>query len=98
TGIIDALFALPKAGGSAPAPLAEGIYLVDGTVYQVARSKTSGKAYAKVLDPEAGKFLYAPGAIFKLPADAQPVTVDDALNFGLAHGICVKGHPLTDPL
>lgn len=102
TGIVAALLAQPKLGEAPKAAkaelAAEGIYLVEGDVYQVATSKASGRRYAKVLDTRTGKFYYVTGAIYKIPADAQMVTIDQALDFGLKTGMCIKGHPLTDPL
>lgn len=74
--------------------LGEGTYLVGDDVYQVATSKRTGKAYAKVL--RDGGFEYDPGAIFKLPLDAQPVTLQQAIGYGLKHNRCIfGGHPLT---
>lgn len=73
-----------------------GLYLVDDTVFEVKKSRESGRSYAKRL---AGKsFVYDPTAIREIPADAQPMSVDEALSFGVRHGVCVKGHELTDEL
>jgi hypothetical protein len=99
TGIIDVLLSLPKAAGTpAATELAEGTYLVEGTVYQVVRGKPKkswggemrpGRLYAKVLDVEAGKFEYASGAIYRMPANAEPVSIEQAMAFGLKHGHCI---------
>lgn len=77
----------------AKATLGPGTYLVGDEVYQVVKSKSSGKAYAKVL--RDGGFEYDPAAIFKLPLDAQPVTLQQAIGYGLKHNRCIfGGHPL----
>lgn len=95
TGIIDVLFSLPVAGAKQVAALAPGTYWHDDTVYSVALSKSSGRRYAKVLDVASGKLVYVSGAIYKLPADAQPVTVAEAMAFGLRFGRCIHcGHAL----
>jgi Family of unknown function (DUF6011) len=104
--VMDRLFALPRAqrpGTKPVSELEEGklyIVTVDGamTVYKTKRSQTTRKLYAMVLDTTTQKFEYDPRAIYNIPADAWPATVDEMLAFGHAYGICVKGHPLTDPL
>lgn len=91
--------AYAPAAKSAPKPeLAEGIYVHDGQAYRVKVSKTSHKPYAAVLDLATGKFEYVPGAIRALPAGIETVGIDEALAFGLKHGMCVNGHLLTNPL
>ena len=88
--IVTTLLALPKA---AVAVLEPGTYYVNEKVYQVVSSK-AGNPYAKVMD-EAGKFVYDKGAIYKLPADAKRVTVQEAIAYGLKFGHCVHcGHGL----
>lgn len=102
--IITNLKALPRV--ELP-ELEPGIYRVGGDVYKVTASKNNTswngvaqkpRIYAKVLDKGTRKFEYDPGAVYKIPAAAKPVTVDEALDFGLQNGICVKGHELSDPL
>jgi hypothetical protein len=40
--------------------------------------------------------VYDPGAIFKLPLDAKPVTLQEAIGYGLTHNQCIfGGHPLS---
>lgn len=89
--IIELLKELPRK----PLPSHDdGLYMVNGTVYEVKTSQSSGNQYAKVLDKETGKFTYAPGSLRAIPADAHPMTLDEATEYGIAHGVCVKGHPL----
>lgn len=94
-------------------PITEpGMYRRDGVIYRVQESRTSAQLYAKraqvitaaerdgagnIITPAAVQFDYAPGAVRNLtPADRMGI--DDAREFGASHGICIYGHPLTDPL
>lgn len=96
-GVIGILQALPRCKPAPEVPqLAPGLYVLADAVYEVHVSQAQ-KLYAKVLS-RGGKFEFKPGAIYDLPADATPVTIEQALAFGLKHGMCVKGHPLKKPL
>lgn len=77
----------PVTQAHAVPDIAEGTYLFEDQVYQVQKSKLSGKKYAKVL--KHGKFTYDPGAIFRLPADAQTVTIAEAIQWGLRFNRCI---------
>jgi Family of unknown function (DUF6011) len=91
SGIIDDLRLCPWL----PKPtLGIGTYLVEGIVYKVVKGRQRGKLYAQVL--KDGSFTYESGALFRLPLDSQPVTLQQALSYGLAHGQCIYcGHSLT---
>lgn len=68
------------------------------TFYEVVKSK-AGKHYAKKFEVQGktGKWLYAPGAI-KSYADWKKISLDDAAQFGIAHGVCLCcGRTLTAP-
>jgi hypothetical protein len=86
-----------EAAGPAP----EGFHLVDGTVYKVQVSKSSGHLYAKVLTingpDEKGSWSYAKGAM-RLLSSATVATLEQAEAFGAEFGICmICGALLTNP-
>jgi hypothetical protein len=66
----------------------EGLYIKDGTVYRVQRSKT-GNLYAKRLVPNGrkGQFVYAPGVTRTLTAD-DVLTAERAAEFGRVQVFC----------
>ena len=91
----------PRRADAPVAPAAEaGFYLLDGTVYRVQPSKSTGNLYAKILvsrEYGSGSWEYAPGMVRKL-ANAEKLTLEVAANMGHAFGICmVCGRTLTDP-
>jgi hypothetical protein len=74
-----------------------GIYYVNGEIYKVQISQTSGRAYAKKLDPEDG-WVYDPSYIKAIPEGAQPPTFEEMFQFGRMFGICGNcGKTLSDP-
>lgn len=89
------------------AQLTEGMYLVDGVVYKVQISKSSGKPYAKRLvklhTPKVLKtktithtFEYAAGAVYKIKPENK-MTLEQAAAFGVNTGTCcVCGALLTN--
>ena len=94
---IDALFATPKraAINTDGAPVSEGYFYVEGLIYKVQASKSSGNLYAKVFS-ESG-YEYAPGAM-RLMATAQRLTLEQAAEAGVKTGRCVVcARLLTDP-
>lgn len=103
----------PVARVAAPvADVEPGMYLRDGVIYRAQRSRTSGRVYAKVghiesdavrdpsgaiVTPAVVRFEFEPGAVALLTPEHR-MTFDQAREFGAVHGVCVYGHPLTDPL
>jgi Family of unknown function (DUF6011) len=76
--------------------VADGMYRKDGTTYKVQTARESGKRYAKVLDEQARRFVYTPGAITRLSAEDR-LTIEEAEAFGKLYGwCCVCGATLTD--
>jgi hypothetical protein len=87
--------------------ITEGYYLMDGEIYKVQPSKTTkGRIYASVLtetlDTDKNgvrkwKFQYSTGAIYKLAASGDRLTLDAAKNFSALTGTCaICGRHLTD--
>lgn len=96
--MIDILLARPYARKAAPTSKAvEGIHLLDGKVFKVQRAvHGSGNLYAKVLNPETGKFEYAPGTVGRLSEETL-MSLDQAREFGALYGMCCScGRTLTD--
>lgn len=78
----------------APSRIQDGMYIIDGDVYKVVTSQTSGKPYANKL--EGSSFEYAPGAIRKLRPE-HLMTLEDAKKYGKLYGVCcVCGRTLTN--
>ena len=81
----------------------EGLYRLEGRLYQVVRGKDSGQLYAKLVtfppkDSQAKRptLTYARGVIFDLtPADLLPA--EEAQEITRRTGWCVFGHFLTNP-
>lgn len=96
---IEALKAAPyrPRETATPTELDAAIYLLDGRVYKVQRAvHGSGNMYAKVLNPESGKFEYASGAIRNLKPDMR-MSLDQAKEYGALYGVCARcGRTLTD--
>lgn len=97
SSLIDRLMALPKAertaGRDAAPDLDDGVYLLDGTVYKVVHAvHGSGKQYAKklVIDGELRHFEYAGRRPLHELTPEHRLTQEDAREFGLAYGICVR--------
>lgn len=92
--------AIQAAKPAAPkVELEAGIYLLNDVVYKVQRAvHGSGHMYAKqlkVVDGH-GKFMMAPGAIFKLRTEHK-MSLEQAKKFGAIYGVCcVCGRTLTD--
>jgi hypothetical protein len=75
-----------------------GMYLQDGAVYKVQRSRESGNLYAKRLVVAEPKpyFDYAAGAIRRLSPDDK-MTLEQGIEYGIKYGVCcVCGALLTD--
>lgn len=101
SALISQLLSMPRVSQAAQKAAEEGFYIMDGSVYRVVRSKSSGKPYGKVLkiseSTSKGSWEYAPGVIGKL-AEARVLTVEIAKRMGAQYGICmVCGATLTDP-
>jgi Family of unknown function (DUF6011) len=82
--------------------VAAGMYRdpVEGTIYRVQPSRSSGRLYAMRLveGDTGGDFEYAPGAMARI-LPAWRMTADEAAAFGRAHGwCCVCGRLLTNPV
>lgn len=94
---IDYLLALPDAPKLAQLELEAAIYLYEGEVVKVQRAvHGSGNMYAKVLNPDIGKFEYAPGMINKLHPEHR-MTLEQAKEYGAVYGVCCScGATLTD--
>jgi hypothetical protein len=92
---IDQLMALKGPAKPKAAPVADGFYVLNDTIYKVQTSPNSGHSYAKKLSAH-GSFDYAAGAIAKL-ATAEPLTLELAAKYGKLYGMCVGcGRTLTD--
>lgn len=87
---------LTKRRKSAPSTeIEDGMYVLDGVVYRVVTSRSSGKPYASKL--EGTSFNYAPGAVRKLLPEHR-MTLEDAQKYGKLYGVCaVCGCTLTNP-
>lgn len=92
TAAIDLLKSCPRIEQKLDKPLVQtGYYLLDVQVYVVVKSKGSDRRYAKRQILNQGKqcsWEYDPGAIIKLE-HALPLTLEEAIQFGGAHGYCV---------
>lgn len=67
-------------------PLDEGFYLVNGTLYKVVTAKHGGKYATR--RGENGGWIFDRGAIRAITPD-QKVTAEQAVQHGLATGICL---------
>lgn len=99
SALIGELKALPNTTVSRPAAKLEpGMYMKDGTVYEVAISG-KGYPYAKELVISDGRssFEYAPGAVKNLTA-SDKLTLEQAEAFGKEHTVCCMcARELTNP-
>ena len=94
---IDALFAAPRKPvvHEDGAAIGEGYFYVEGLIYKVQASKSSGNLYAKVFGDSG--YEYAPGAM-RLLASASRLTLEQAAEMGVKTGRCVVcARLLTDP-
>lgn len=75
----------------------DGMYGIDGNVVKVQRAvHGSGNLYARLLNPDTGKFTYQKGLIFRL-RDSMRMSLDEAKAFGALYGrCCVCGALLTN--
>lgn len=74
-----------------------GIYYVNNVIYKVQISQTTGRPYAKRLDPSDG-WLYDPSYLSEIPDGAVKPTFEEMFAFGFAYGVCGNcGKLLTDP-
>lgn len=75
--------------------IGEGYYFVNGLIYKVVASKSSGNLYAKVFSEHG--YEYAPGAMRLIPT-ATRLTLEQAAEAGVRTGRCVIcAKELTDP-
>jgi len=90
-----------KPWSNSPKVTAEGLYRLDGNLYQVTRSKDSDRLYAKLVTFPEGKkrpiLTYAKGAIFRLRPE-HLVPMAEANELTQKTGWCVFGHFLTNPV
>lgn len=96
--IISVLLHEPNKGAAAVAELVAGIYLVDGKVVKVQKSKTSGKPYAMelIVSGKSGSFIYRPGLIYKVQPEDK-MSLASAVEFGMVYGVCCNcGRTLTN--
>jgi hypothetical protein len=57
----------------------------------------SGYLYAKLLDPETSKFVYAPNGMRRLADEGRKLTLEEAKKYGALYGTCcVCGRTLTN--
>ena len=94
---IESLLAMATPKAATVEALEVGMYVRDGEIYRVQKSRETGNLYAKHLDSETLKFAYAPGIVKTLtPADKMSLEVAKA--WGLQTGTCcVCARTLTDP-
>lgn len=84
-------------------PERDGVFLLDGTVYRVQKSRESGRLYAKRLVPPAtagGKptwqYIGQQDPFHRLAG--HEMTAQQAVDFGVQYGVCARcGRILTDP-
>lgn len=94
---IEALLAMSTPQAAPVEALEVGMYMRDGEIYRVQKSRETGNLYAKHLDSETLKFAYAPGAIKRLTL-ADKMSLEVAKAWGLQTGTCcVCARTLTDP-
>lgn len=99
SAVIDHLLKSPRRNEK---PMAKpGFYVNDGIVLRVQFNKAGTATYAKRLDIDPsvrkGTWVYAPGVGATL-ANAVPLTVEEAMRLGHAHGVCmICGRELTVP-
>lgn len=76
----------------------EGVHLVNGHVARVVQAVNgSGHLYAQVLDPETGRFEYAPGLVVSASKDTL-MSAAEAAHYGRLYGRCmVCAATLTNP-
>ncbi len=82
------------AAGAAPATPAvaleaDRLYEVDGVFYRTVESRGSGNMYAKVLDVDAGKWVYAPGAIKRILPEHR-MSVERAKELSIRFARCIR--------
>jgi hypothetical protein len=97
--VLDASI-VPEAPAARPL-VGEGYYLMNDHVYNVARSRSSQRLYARRLVlvgyGRRARWLYERGAYFNL-TDEMSLTVEQAARLGHLHGVCmICGRTLTDP-
>uniref|UniRef100_A0AAU7J802 Helix-turn-helix DNA binding domain protein n=2 Tax=unclassified bacterial viruses TaxID=12333 RepID=A0AAU7J802_9VIRU len=94
---IDTLMSKPRKpiAHEDGAAVSEGYYFVNGLIYKVQASKSTGNLYAKVFSEHG--YEYAPGAMRLIPT-ATRLTLDQAAEAGVRTGRCVIcAKELTDP-
>lgn len=98
--LIEQLLAMPKVATTTAPVVQVGMYRdVDGSLFKVQQSKTSGGFYAKRLVPIGGErltdldavvqweFRYEAGLIRQM-GNAQRLTLEEAKAFGIRYGVC----------
>lgn len=100
SALIDTLLAKPDAPKTGTTEAPEGLHLLDGVVFKVQTSRTSGNRYAKRLDiaGDKGTWEYAGARPLRSLSEATAVTLEEAQAFGHEFGICMCcGALLTNP-
>jgi hypothetical protein len=96
SGVIGSLLTCPKPAKNVR-QIDDGIYYVNGMIYKVQHSQTTGRPYAKRLDPREG-WLYDPSYLSEIPDGAKPPTFEEMFAFGFTYDVCGNcGKLLTDP-
>lgn len=79
---------IEPARPSAPAVTQPGFYELDGNIYKVKFSKSSGRLYALLVTEDDTKGSFASGVVFKLTEDMK-LTEERAAAFGKITGQCL---------
>lgn len=86
----------PAEPTSEPEKLGDGYYKYEGIIYKVQWNLSRTHLYAKELNPDDGKWIYAPGMLTYLRPEHR-LTQEQAAEFGKLYGICcICGRTLTN--
>lgn len=96
---IEYLKAQPRKDAPAVELVTEpGFYLLDGNVYQVKESKSSGRLYSQLVTAHGFDYQAGKGAFRSLRAE-MAMTIDQVRAYGVATGICCNcSAALSDPI
>ncbi len=79
-----------------PETVGEGFYKLGDTIFKVQKNLAGTRLYAKSLDPNDGRWEYAPGILSGLSPKDQ-LTKEEAAQFGHLYGrCCICGRTLTN--
>lgn len=82
---------------AAATALAPGMHMRDGVAFKVYPARNGGHLLAKSLDPATSEWIYR-GAASRFVTGEDRMTLDQAKEFGDAHGVCVCcARDLTNP-